>query len=291
MDYKTIFVPVFDENDVTASISSALNIAKSFKAHVVGYHVREPFSMGYNVEYYPLSLEAVEITRKDHMKACSEVAQVLNDTFDEQCAVQKVEVVLLSDASDKDNETASWIDATEPLPWNLGSEARLSDLIIMQVPDEEKQPIKQGLLTTMLFETGRPVLFPAVGHNFETMPQHIAIAWDGTREAASALLASLPFLKQAKKIDVLTVGEIEKPLPEAEQVCDYLARLGVEASAHLLPHNTGSISGKIQDYISTHKIELLVMGAYSHSRLREMIFGGVTRHLLQQNEITVLMKH
>jgi len=166
--------------------------------------------------------------------------------------------------------------------------ARLSDLTILPHPCAEEEAGASECLHAVLFESGRPVLIAP-----KTAPAAIGerccVAWNGTVEASSALAAMLPWLKRAKAVRILHAGDYQRNGPGAEEVLPYLRLHGVDADlAGFTPINRDVGAGMLlaaQEFGA----DLLGMGAYSHSRLRQLILGGVTRHVLGHAKITVLM--
>ncbi len=117
------------------------------------------------------------------------------------------------------------------------------------------------------------------------------VAWNGTREAARATHDALPFLTQADKVVVLGVSASgEDHIPGAD-LSTHLARHGVSVEIHNREANDVSVGDAILNAASDYGADLLVIGAYGHSRLRELVLGGVTRHLLRHMTIPVLMSH
>ena len=121
--------------------------------------------------------------------------------------------------------------------------------------------------------------------------RRVAIAWNGTVEAGRAIAAALSLLAGAARILVLSVGEEGKPGSAARDVVEYLAWHGIEAAAETLEASPRSVAGVLLEAASAASTDLLVMGAYTRSRLHRLIFGGVTREVLEGAEIPVLMAH
>ncbi len=166
---------------------------------------------------------------------------------------------------------------------------RLSDLTVVARPDAGDE---DGLTTTFdaaLFGSGRPMLLvpnlPAAG-----LGTTVAIAWDRSRGAALAVGAALPLLTAAKKVVILTARE---PDGEAEpsELAAYLALHGVDARTWAFAPGPGSVGGALLEEAGKAEANLLVMGAYGHSRLREMVLGGVTRSILADADVPVFLMH
>ncbi len=163
------------------------------------------------------------------------------------------------------------------------------------------QPLKKDtedqfdLTEQLIFESGRPILiFPeAPVRKLATSFQNIAVAWDGSRPATRAVADAMPFLRRAKTVRAFTATD-DKPLSsaQAQQFIEYLAGFGIEAiHEDVRKTDQHSIGSFMESYVATRDIDLLVMGAYGHSRLREFILGGATRSVLTNPPCWVLLSH
>ena len=145
----------------------------------------------------------------------------------------------------------------------------------------------------LAMEAGRPVLLIPKQGVMQGMPTSITVAWKPCREAARAVADSMPLLKKAKQVQVLTVDEgeggREGALPDNE-LANALARHDLNVNVTRLPKSANSAGEDIRRR-ATEQSEMLVMGAYGHSRLREMVLGGVTRHMFSRMTIPVLVSH
>lgn len=151
------------------------------------------------------------------------------------------------------------------------------------------------LTEQLIFESGRPVLvFPEVPvRKLATSFQTIAVAWDGSRPATRAVADALPFLRRAKTVRAFTATD-DKPLSsaQAQQFIEHLAGLGIEAiHEDVKKTDQHSIGSFMESYVASRDIDLLVMGAYGHSRLREFVLGGATRSILTNPPCWVLLSH
>ena len=166
---------------------------------------------------------------------------------------------------------------------------RLSDLIIVAEPSSEPEGASSASLESALFETGRPVLMVPTDPP-ESLGERIAIAWDDTPEAARACGAALPLLVKAKEVYLLTGGARESR-PKPSLLAAYLAHHGVAAKTWAFAPGEGPLGEEILGQAKRAGADLLVMGAYGHSRLREMVLGGVTRSVIATAGIPILMAH
>jgi nucleotide-binding universal stress UspA family protein len=174
----------------------------------------------------------------------------------------------------------------------LISQAGAADLIV--IGQIKSSHIPYGLLAPgkLILNAGRPVLFVPDGVTTLTAG-HVVIGWKNTREARRAVLDALPFLGEAGRVSVVQVHR-EKPLHathDADDLVQYLARHGITAQPHSLEHGEGSEADDLIQFALREKADLLVMGAYGHSRLGEWIFGGMTKDVLDRTPICCLMSH
>ncbi|RUR66352.1 universal stress protein [Variovorax guangxiensis] len=170
-----------------------------------------------------------------------------------------------------------------------------SDLVVVGQSDESarRDTTVHGLAEHVLMEVGRPVLVVPSAGEFSGVPKNIVVAWDGSREAAVALHASLPALRGVR-VTLLSLrhprdGDDAQRLLTHDMI-QFLLRHGVQARAESEVTEIG-IADALLSRVSDLGADLLVMGAYSHSRLRERILGGVTRQILAQMTVPVLMAH
>jgi nucleotide-binding universal stress UspA family protein len=166
--------------------------------------------------------------------------------------------------------------------------ARLADLTILPHPDRIEDENASDMLHAVLFESGRPVLIvprtaPA------TIGSRCCIAWNGTVESASALTAALPWLARAEAVRVLHAGAYQRRGPHAADVLSYLALHGIIADAAEFEPVSRDVGAGLLQAAAAFDANLLAMGAYSHSRLRQLILGGVTRHVLANAALPLLM--
>jgi nucleotide-binding universal stress UspA family protein len=188
--------------------------------------------------------------------------------------------------------------AGEDVPWTLNQvtgyfeqaleeAAALADLIVVnRASDDLPLPDLRGLAASLVLRCGRPILaVPEETRRFDATGAAL-IAWDGSREASAALTAAVPLLALASSVTIVEIDEGELSVP-AEDAAAYLSRHGIHAQIMRWPDGRvaeGLIAlAPAKDY--------LVMGAFGHSRLRERLFGGVTRQLLQESPIPLLLAH
>lgn len=190
-------------------------------------------------------------------------------------------------------EDVSWNIETSSgeLVDGLTSSARLADLIIVSLPTPGEQRTGLGVEVGSLAVSARcPVLaLPANATSFP-VDGRAMVCWDGGHEAANALRAAVPLLARAAKVDVVTVAEKSDGFPSTEAL-RYLSHYGIHAELHERERNALSIEEVLEDAAADLASDWLVMGAYGHSRLRETMFGGVTRFFIEDATLPLLLAH
>ncbi|MBL6958278.1 MAG: universal stress protein [Rhodospirillales bacterium] len=191
-------------------------------------------------------------------------------------------------ASGSTEPTVSWVEdigrEDEATAWR----GRLHDLIVIGRNGEEWEASATLTLNAALFESGRPVLV-APSSIPETIGRKITISWNGSPEAARAVSAAIPFIAGAEQVTVVTADTDRTPVSAASELAAYLAWHGISAGTQTLSQSNQSVGEALLEKCAGS--DLLVMGAYTHSRLRQLILGGVTRHVLSAAQIPVLMSH
>ncbi len=170
---------------------------------------------------------------------------------------------------------------------------RLSDLVVLGQPDDDEGGwLGPWLLESVLLGCGRPVLLvPYIGTH-ERVGQKVLVAWDGGREAARAVGDALPLLMTAESVTVVSVNrDSDSQRPGTAAITEHLKRHGVPASNHDAKIEDLSAADYMLNRASDEGADLLVMGAYAHSRIRELVLGGMTRRMLKHMTIPIFMSH
>lgn len=164
---------------------------------------------------------------------------------------------------------------------------RNADILVLARPRQEDEPMAANLAESCLFGSGRPILLvPPTGST--GFGKTLAVFWNGSRTAGRALGDAQPLIASADKVLILTAGKLNEELPDAQAVAARLEAQGVQARVRILSDGDG---GALAAAAMEAGCDLVVMGGYGHSRVREMILGGVTRHMLASATVPVLMAH
>jgi nucleotide-binding universal stress UspA family protein len=168
--------------------------------------------------------------------------------------------------------------------------------VIGQTPPEDAAaPVFRDLAERLIFASGRPVLVVPYAGAFPAVGDQVVVAWNGGREAARAVNDALPILRRASRVIVLTVITEGTATAGSEEsgaaIASHLGRHGVKVEAAQVVARDIEAGDVILSRLADVAADLLVMGAYGHSRIREIVLGGVTRHILESMTVPVLMSH
>ncbi|MCH8112417.1 MAG: universal stress protein [Proteobacteria bacterium] len=286
MSIKIIMAPLSGVEGGDASLETALHVAKHFGTHVEAFHasIDSRDSVAYLAEGMTSAMiqdimDAVEKESGDRTTRAR--AQ-----FDAACRRAGATVTTGPSAI---GFSASFNAASGREEDLIALRGRLCDLIVAG-RREDDDGAARGILEIALLETGRPVLVapPRPALDFGRV---VGVAWNGSAEAARAIASGLPFLRGAEEVIVLVVPEGARSGPPLDQLIAYLGCHGVKATARHIEASDKGVGKEILSQAEAAGIDLLVMGAYTHSRLRHLIFGGATSAVLDHTNIPVLMAH
>ncbi|OQW61657.1 MAG: hypothetical protein A4S17_14635 [Proteobacteria bacterium HN_bin10] len=190
--------------------------------------------------------------------------------------------------------------AAEALSRDLGRvaavHARYADVAVMTRPSEGAgAELREEIIEGVLFHSGRPALIAPPSWKGSAIGKRVVVAWDASREATRALSEADDILDYAEAVTVLTVDAKPKMFGHGDQpganIAAHLSRRGLPAEVRNVDSMGRSASAAILDEARTLDADLIVMGGYAHSRLRELVFGGATRELLRATTIPLLMAH
>jgi nucleotide-binding universal stress UspA family protein len=185
--------------------------------------------------------------------------------------------------------SASWREEDGRQNAVVGTIGRVFDLILVEQP-EKLASIAEATLEDALFESGRPILM-VPKRAPQTMGEVIAIAWNGSTETALTVALGMPFIRQARQVVVIAVGpqHMPEPGPEGDELARSLENYGVAVSLRTAVGRQKAQGESFMREALAAGADLLLKGAYTQSRIRQMIFGGATRHIIMEANIPVLM--
>ena len=211
------------------------------------------------------------------------------DTFNGRCAEHGLEP---DAAAEGPGPCARWHEEVAIAADRIAFHGRLADLVVVAPPAGKGDEDSDIAVETVLFDTARPLLLAGTGA-FRAVGGTALVAWNGSRESVRAVSDALPLLGRAARVVALGVDEEEvgSSRPRCEALCVYLARHGIAAEHAARSARGRSVARLLLEEAGERGADLLVMGAYGHSRLRELVLGGVTRQVLGEAVMPVLMAH
>lgn len=276
MAIKSILVPFAGTHAELSALDAAFNLSKDFNAKVSCYFIEKKLeglpSMLDNTNN-PLTkefLHNLEGDLKDHV-------QITLYRLKQQESKQSV----------AGSDNVHFYYRPGAIEAIIQRQGRISDLIIVSQRMQSKRRDYKAGTYTALFETGRPVLFTPPKMP-DVLGYTIAIAWSGSAEVSSTISRAIPLLKQARNVYILTVGKSPSNAPGGKDAVDYLALHGIHAT--LVPLNKSDSIGKLLlSQCDKLNVDLLCMGAFTHSRVQQMLMGGVTTYMFDNATIPILM--
>ena len=277
--YKTILVHLNDERRANGLLAAALSVARRFNAHVIGLYVYPAMPT-----LPPVAVPYGGEVLKGLVTAAREEADRIRVLFDKATAAQTV-------VPEWRSVKASHAD----LAAVVMEHARAADLVVASQSDPEwdMSPVLD-FPERLALECGRPVLIvPRVG-SYTRIGERVTVAWSGKREAARAVFDAVPLMKGAKNVRILSVetakSAAETALPDTE-IAAALARHDIKVTSQRTVAPETSVADEILNRVADDGSDLLVMGAYGHSRFRELVFGGVTRGITRHMTVPTLLSH
>ncbi|MEL7491479.1 MAG: universal stress protein [Pseudomonadota bacterium] len=293
MAIQKIMVPFLKDETGPLALSAAVTLADRFKSHIDVIYMRPPITVQQlGGGYYPIAVNYVRSTIETLNERANEEAAKLKVLYEDYC--EKYEVGFYDEAEHTEDKgaTAAWSDVDPATSYDFSKRGRIADLTVLGKSAGEAPQDEVELIEELVFQSGRPVLIaPSAASDFE-FPETVVVAWDGGREAARAIAAALPILKEARHVIVASVGETRYGCEPPGHAASHLKLHGVHATSLSAKLGKGEDPEEAFLTLANNKdADLIVMGAYSHSRLREVIWGGFTRYLLRESEIPMLLAH
>lgn len=279
MAYRDLLVHLDDGKGCAGRIEAAISLAAAHDAHLTGFY---PI-----VEIPLLSYIRQEIPR-DVRASMDAEAQTLADA-----ALARFRAAAERAGISHETRTDRALDTT--LAAVISMHARYADLLVLGQADPEAPQAGRRLPEDVVLGSGRPVvLVPYVGAP-GTVGRRIVVAWDASREAARAVSDAMPLLERAQSVLVVVVDPESTAFGHGElpgaDIGTHLARHGIQVQVERLDAGDLSVADALLAYIADQDVDLLVMGAYAHSRMRQLVLGGVTRKVLETMPVPVLMAH
>jgi nucleotide-binding universal stress UspA family protein len=276
MPYKTILVHVDNGKRSAVRLDIACRLARLSDAHLIGLHALTVVKL----PSYAMVEGGVQV-REFHERMLSESATAAEAMFKQAVKATGIEKV---------EWRKSRRDAVESVPVH----GRYADVLVIGQPNEtDGSGVEPDFAERLLLAAGRPALVIPYAGDFPTVGTRVLVAWNASREATRALTDSIPILREAKQVDVIAFNPKDAPhgeVPGAD-IGLYLARHGIKVNVSQQTADDVDVGNQLLSRAADLDSDLVVMGAYGHSRMKELILGGATRTVLNSMTVPVLMSH
>jgi len=279
MSYKDLLVHLDDSGGCANRVATAVRLATSHGAHLTGF---------YPMVEIPLLNAIRERISRDIQAAMDAEAQARAEA-----ALEGFREAAERGGIAYETRTDQALDTT--LARVVSMHARYADLVVLGQANPDEPPYANRLPEDVALASGRPLLVVPQDWAPGPLGERVLIAWDASREAARAVSDALPILEHAASVLVVTINPESTPLGHGEvpgaDIAVHLARHGVEVTVQSVEMGQMEVGEALLSFATDGARDLLVMGAYAHSRMRELVLGGATRTVLARMTLPVLMAH
>jgi len=285
---KVVLSPLSGTEADASSLATAIALGTRFGAHVKAIHTKSDPTDSAPLIGEGMSGIVMEQVMRASQTEIDKRESAAKITFDKAQATSGLR--LAAAPTGEAGGSMSYLEIEGREDQLVAEYGRLSDLIVLPNQAVGDGSVQAAVtLEAALMSSGRPVLIssPEGGPTGAS----VAIAWNGGREVAHTVQAAMPLLAQADQVHILTVGTEKTDVTRGDGLVDYLAWHDIPAQLSKLQPQRGSTGDALMTAAGERGCDMIVMGGYGHSRMRELIFGGVTRHALNHAQIAVLMAH
>jgi nucleotide-binding universal stress UspA family protein len=266
-------------------LEAALKVARRFNSHIVGLHsLTTEYAVVFGGEMgFSISSEVDRTLEREGHDRRDQARRLFRDFM----SAQGVPIGPVS--ADHSGPSASWREEDGRQNAVVGMSGRVYDLIIVEQPDKLAS-IAEATLEAALFESGRPVMM-VPKEMLATLGDIVALAWNGSTETATTFALAMPFLEKAKEVVIVAVGpqHMPEPGPTGDELARTLERHGLKVSLRTAFGRQKPQGESFLQEAMAAGADLMLKGAYTQSRIRQMIFGGATRHIIMESKIPVVM--
>lgn len=280
MTLKYILCPVTGGAEDGPALAASLHLARRFEAHVRALFVRSSVTAA--IPYLGEGLTGSVI---------DSIVQAASKASDDSLTAANEHVAAALKAAGAGDDDFSIRVAEGVIEDEVAAASRLADLVVYARDPADAAFPDRSLAEHTLLGARRPILIvpPAP---LTAIGERIAVLWDGGTSAAAAFIAALPFIKRAGSVEVITMTSDDETAPALlDDLNDALAIRGLTASMRAVDHASSGDGAQLLAAATETGADMIVMGGYGHSRLRQLVFGGVTRHMLRHVTVPVLMAH
>jgi len=292
---RVILVPLVGDDDDGVGLAAAYAVAEPFRAHIDGMFMRpDPVEAIMSLEGQAAP-ELIDTVAQASSAAWDARARLAREAF--EAARAAADAALADQPTGTDSVTAGWREVTGGAQLVLPAEGRLSDLIVFAGIHSAGSTHRRRLFEVALLHATRPLLLVPekapeaigpVGPN--SIGKIIALAWNGSAEAARAVAGALPLLHNAEEVHILTAASARTDVERADGLARYFGWQGLSCERHAM-YPTSQVGPALLAKARELRADLLVMGGYGRSRVSELVFGGVTRTVLGQYGLPILLAH
>lgn len=287
MTYRTILTMLEGADTDVVDLEACRHLVAMFGCHIDLLHVRrDPVSaipmVGEGMSADLVDMVQTQVNKEE--EALAGRCRLIYDRWRSNTGIREASAPALAEAG-----SARLIDVTGRHAELVARYGKFADLIVLRAPSLDQGALS-GAAEAAIYDTGRPVLF-SPRQELASLGKRISVFWNDTAEASRAAHAALPFLQKAEAVQVNAVDDGDFDTQALQEFAASLGWHGVKAEARLVKADSRSAGEALLDTAWDFEADLIVMGAFSHSRLREMILGGVTRHILHVAGRPVLMMH
>ena len=289
MSIATILAVLDGTDSSAAALDAGLRLGRSFDARVDVLHVEPDVATSVPIVGEGMSGAAVEQILQSLQAEADARSKAARELFDTRCAQDKLSPVAPESDIAPGKFSVSYRQVVGREHEEVVRYGRLSDIIVLARAATDNDAEGSADFDAALFDSGRPVLLvPATP--LTALGDTVAVAWNRSREATRAIAGTLSVLTKAKKVLVLSARESDDD-PEPSELVRYLAGHGIKAKSWAFTPGPGSTGDALLQEARRAGADMLVMGAYGHSRLRELVLGGATRGVLSHGAIPVMLVH
>lgn len=288
MTIKLILVPLDGSDESFSVLDTALVVANRFEARIKAIHVKPISAESLPFQFDPLPAELKKSVIKETERKSKENARQIRNQFVAFCKNHKIKIGdSLSDAGVR----AVWHEEVGDTVEILARHGKLCDVIATFRPRKSNARLRRSPaganLEALMLRAGRPILMVPPKWTAHKVGQ-AAIAWNESLEVSRALAMTMPWLSQMDQVTIIMSRKRKNSAPDLRE---YLALHGVKTKVKYLPTKFKSVGAAILDCCSENNVEFLVVGGFSHTRARQLLFGGVTQYLLKNSNVITVMVH
>ncbi len=268
---KSLLLHVAGDEGLMARLNAAIALAQTFGAHLRCVQATPITAFAMSTDPFNASLD-------------------LSTIYAAVREAEEAERLRVEDRLKNEALSWEWLQIDEAPGPAIINEAKLADLVVLSRPDDaatDGSPPAAIAADVAIHSRGPVLAVPVVDERFSCTGPAL-IAWNGSFEAAHALRMALPLLHRASVVHVVSIAEAPVD-PSTEEACRYLARHGITAERHERAAPDGTVAQALSETVLELGAGYMVIGAYGHSRIREIVLGGVTRELLQASPVALLM--